>query len=63
MKTLEQIPLLEKDRQAIGEAAAILRRRFPISQLVLFGSKARGDDGAESDIDLRRALVFRFPKK
>jgi uncharacterized protein len=52
MRTLQQITLDVKDREAIGEAAEILRRRFPVSQIVLFGSKARGDDDAESDIDL-----------
>ncbi len=52
MKTLDQIPLSDNDRQAIQAAAAILRRRFPIERVVLFGSKARGDDDTESDIDL-----------
>ena len=52
MKTLDEIDLNEKDRLAVIKAAAILRERFPVEQLVLFGSKARGDDDPESDIDL-----------
>ena len=52
MKTLSEINLNEKDRRAIEAAAAILRQRFPVERVVLFGSKARGDDDDESDIDL-----------
>lgn len=49
---LEDVNLKENDRQAIAAAAAILRRDFPVERVVLFGSKARGDDDVESDIDL-----------
>jgi uncharacterized protein len=52
MKTLADISLKDKDRQAIQAAAAILRDGFPVERVVLFGSKARGDDDNESDIDL-----------
>jgi len=52
MKTIEQIEVAAGDREAIDDAAAILRARFGVSRLVLFGSKARGDDDPESDIDL-----------
>jgi len=52
MKTLDDIHLNERDRQAIKSAASILRQKFPIEQIMLFGAKARGDDDAESDIDL-----------
>ena len=52
MKTLADISLTDIDRRAVEAAARILRERFPIERVVLFGSKARGDDDAESDIDL-----------
>jgi len=52
MKTMQQVNLAQADRQALDEAAVTLRRQFAVSQLVLFGSKARGDDDGESDIDL-----------
>lgn len=52
MKTLAQIQLAPNDRAAIERAAEILRRRFPVERLILFGSKARGDDKSDSDIDL-----------
>ncbi len=52
MKRLEDISLKENERKAITEAAAILRSQFPVVQVILFGSKARGDDSPESDMDL-----------
>lgn len=52
MKTLQEIPLSEHDRRAIQAAAYLLRERFPVEQVVLFGSRARGDHSEESDIDL-----------
>jgi len=52
MKALSDIPLAERDRQAVVEAAAILRRHFPVDSVILFGSKARGSDDRKSDIDL-----------
>lgn len=52
VKTLEDIPLTENDRRAVEEAATLLRTCLPVSRITLFGSKARGLDDAESDIDL-----------
>lgn len=52
LKTLEDIRLKPRDRDAIMAACSLLRARFPVSSITLFGSKARGDDDEESDIDL-----------
>lgn len=52
MKTIAEIPLHPTDRAAIGDAVELLRRQFPVEAIILFGSKARGDDDPESDIDL-----------
>jgi uncharacterized protein len=52
MKTLTEIQLAPNDRAAIERAAAILREKFPVERLILFGSKARGEDRSDSDIDL-----------
>lgn len=52
MKTLDDIRLQPNDRKAIEEAVAILKKQFPVQEVRLFGSKVRGTDDAESDIDL-----------
>jgi predicted nucleotidyltransferase len=52
MRTLDQANLSAADRAAVEEAAAILRRDFPVEHVTLFGSRARGHGDAESDIDL-----------
>ena len=52
MKTLDQIRLGPNERAAIEAAAAVLREKLPVTQVILFGSKARGDDDQDSDIDL-----------
>ena len=52
MRTLDQIRLKPNERAAIEAAAAILREKLPVAQIILFGSKARGDDDEDSDIDL-----------
>jgi uncharacterized protein len=44
--------LAEEDRQTIEEIAAALHAGWPVDSVVLYGSKARGDDTPESDIDL-----------
>lgn len=40
------------DRQTIRGIATALPTRWPVDRIVLYGSKARGDDNPESDIDL-----------
>jgi len=52
MKSVAEIPLAPRDRRAIAEASSLLRRDFPVEEVILFGSKARGDDRADSDIDI-----------
>jgi predicted nucleotidyltransferase len=52
MKRLDHIQLKANDRQALDAAASLLRRRYPVDNVILYGSKARGTDDAESDIDL-----------
>ena len=52
MKVLKKERLRKKEALAIEEAARTLKTRFPVEEIILFGSKARGDDKAFSDIDL-----------
>lgn len=63
MKTLTAVSLKPRDRSAIEAAAQLLRVRFPVARIVLYGSKATGTDVEESDIDLlvltSRVLTWR----
>ena len=52
MRTLKDIHLQPRDRTAVTRAATVLKQGFAVRTVILFGSKARGDDDAESDIDL-----------
>lgn len=52
MKKWYKIKLNQKERQAVEKAAEIIKKQFPIDQVILFGSKARGTSDQYSDIDL-----------
>lgn len=52
MKTLDDLTLSNNEKKAIREATRMLKEKFPVRDIVLFGSKARGDDDPDSDIDL-----------
>ena len=43
MKSLQQAPLLQREREAVEAAVRMLTMVFPIDHVILFGSKARGD--------------------
>lgn len=49
---MDQVGLESNERDAIRRAAAILKERFPVERVVLFGSRARGTGTGESDVDL-----------
>ena len=52
MRTLDDLTLRRNEKEAIREATKILKEKFPVKDVILFGSKARGDSDKESDIDL-----------
>lgn len=66
MRSLDKTPLTKMEREALEAAACLLRERFPIVNVILFGSKARGDADVHSDIDLllisSKALHWRDEK-
>ncbi len=57
MRTLDSIPLAQKDRDAVVQAAQSLRDELPVSKIFLFGSKARGQGDAYSDLDILVVLA------
>ncbi len=52
MKTLDSLTISENERAAAIRAREILTADLPVSRVVLFGSRARGQGDRYSDIDL-----------
>ena len=52
MQNLDDLKLRSNEREAIREATKMLKEKFPVNEIILFGSKARGDSDEASDIDL-----------
>lgn len=52
MKNLNQLNLKEHEKKALEELKTRLLERFSDIEIILYGSKARGTAGEESDIDL-----------
>ena len=48
------VQLASQEKKIVAEYISLVRKRFTdkVSEIVLFGSKARGDSNEESDIDL-----------
>ena len=52
MKNLDSLELDEREKAAIETASRLLKEKFPVEDVLLFGSKTRNDADPESDIDL-----------
>ncbi len=53
MVAIDSLPsLADVDRRTIEDIAAAFTAGWPVESIILYGSKARGDDTPESDIDL-----------
>lgn len=52
MKTFEELNLMKNEKMALLELKDRLLVKFPDAEIILFGSKTRGDFDKESDIDL-----------
>ena len=52
MKTIDELQLSDREKQSIRKATRLLKEIFFVKEVILFGSKARGTDDPESDIDL-----------
>jgi len=55
MKSLKQLNLKEHEKRALQDLKNKVLKKFPDAEIILYGSKARGDGEEFSDIDL---LVF-----
>ena len=52
MKSIDQVKLRDNEKKALKELKQRISEGFPDAEIILYGSKARGDDEAFSDIDL-----------
>jgi predicted nucleotidyltransferase len=52
MQNLKKIHLKDNERKALYELKERLLKKYPEVEIILYGSKARGDFDKESDIDL-----------
>lgn len=51
-KTITRIDLRKNEKKALEELKEKILRRYPDANIILYGSKARGDFDRESDIGL-----------
>ena len=51
-QNLKKINLKDNERKALQELKERLLKKYPEVEIILYGSKARGDFDKESDIDL-----------
>jgi len=52
MRRVEDLELAPNERNSLLEASRALKFDLPVTRVILFGSKARGADQPDSDIDL-----------
>jgi len=52
LKTIDQVKLRDNEKKALEELKQRILERFPNAKIILYGSKARGDDEEFSDLDL-----------
>lgn len=52
MENMAQVKLKENEKKALQELRERLLKKFPGAEIILYGSKTRGDDEEFSDIDV-----------
>ncbi len=63
MKSLTELNLNENERNALKELKSRLVQKFSEAEIIVFGSKARGDYDEFSDIDLLILLKSQITSK
>lgn len=51
-KTINDIEINSKEKEAVKEIKHLLFENFPVRKIIIFGSKAKGNAVKDSDIDL-----------
>jgi len=51
------MPILQNEKDALEELRELLRKLYPVRDMKVFGSKARGTDVEDSDIDVMIVLA------
>jgi len=52
-----------EEKAALDELKKVLRERYGVTSVVVYGSKARGDDSPDSDIDVMIVLEDYTPER
>ncbi len=52
LKTVSMLALKQNEKQAIMMMVRLLKKKYPVEKIILFGSKARGDGDDGSDVDI-----------
>lgn len=52
MKKFEELKLEKREKQALLELKKKILKKYPNAEIILYGSRARGDFRKDSDIDL-----------
>lgn len=63
MKNIAQLKINENEKKALRELKKILYKKFPDAEIILYGSKARGDYEEFSDIDLLILLDSKITRR
>ena len=63
MKNIDKLILKENEKKALQGLRQKILEKFPDAEIILYGSKVRGDDEEFSDIDLLILLDMEITRK